>query len=224
MPDDRKGFSKREKRLLFFLAIFAFTAIMVVFAILPFNNRLHDERQNLASIEMEQTRIQNLLASEPSIIENHENAIMAHEELLERFLPEMHISDVGRLLTRICEEHDLEPIDQRLANPSAFGGNDDSAILTMNATMTVRGTYNNLKSLIDTIEQTEYMRISDVAFVVAESTRVGVVVIGDDYSEGYIVPVAASDVDFEIDRILLSFEVIMMREFEEEEETEEYEG
>jgi hypothetical protein len=194
MQTNTKGLSTREKKMLLFLAVFGTTALMVVFVIMPYFNRLQDERDALNALEMEQMRINILLASEQTLINNFDDAFEHYSETTQALITESHISEIGRMLTRICQEHGLMPIEQRLSNPVVFtdsdARDDDGGVLsTVSVSMSVRGSYNDLKRLLNTIEQTEYLRISRVSFS-----------IGDD-----------RDVT---ERIALNFEVVMLRELE----------
>jgi hypothetical protein len=185
MPTETKGLSIREKRLLIFLGAFAFTAVMVMFVIVPWFNQLDSERGILRALETEKTRVDVLLASEQNLLYSYDAAVSQYNEIKSRFVSESHISEVGRMLTRICQEHNLSPIDQRLSGPVAFS--EGNMILVVSAAMSVLGTYEDLKNLLDTIEQTEYLRVSRMSFAVrGEMTSA--------------------------ERISLSFEVIMIRE------------
>ena len=185
--ENQKGLTNREKKLLIFLAVFAFTAAMVMLVIMPLNNRLFDERATLGDLRVEKMRIDTLLARDASIRQNNQAAIQAYQDVNQRLLSESHISEIGRMLTRICQEHSLMPIDQRLTEPVRFGEGD--ALLIVSATMTVGGTYGDLKRLLNTVGDTEYLRVNGVSFSIAQ----------DEQSEQL--------------RISLGFEVIMIREF-----------
>ena len=166
---DKKGFSKREKRLLIFLFVFAITAAMVVLVIIPLYENIEDNRAEIGTLEFERMRVEVLLASEQSLRESHEEAQRIYLNARARYLAESHVSEIGRMLTRICLEHNLEPIEQRLSPAEASEHGD--AFLVVTAAMMVRGTYDDLKSLIDTVEEVEYLRISRIALTLGGDGR-----------------------------------------------------
>jgi len=182
--DEKKGLTKRETVMIILMLVVGFTAAMVVFVIIPLYETLQDERDMYNALSLERMQIDALLLTEPSIRDTHSYAVEWHEEISELFISEAHSSEIGRMLTRLCEEHGLPPIDQRMSNPVAFG----DAFLFMTVDMTVSGTYQDLKRLMDTVEHTEYLRIARVSFNLG----------GDDA--------------YRLDRISLSFEVTMIRD------------
>jgi hypothetical protein len=186
MQTEKKGFTKREKVLLILMAVIGFTALMVVYVILPFNNRLMDETERFHTLDMEKMQLQYLLSAEPGIRESHSVNIRNFDEARARFLNESHISEIGRMLTLLCAEHNLSYLDQRLSPPTI--PTEWDAFMVMSVTMTLSGTYSDLMRLLDTIETIEYLRVTRLSFNM------------DD--EG------------ELNRISIGFEVIMMQALE----------
>jgi len=157
-----KEITTRETGMLLLLLAIGFGAIMVIFVIIPLHNRLLDERGAYSFLYEERGQIDALLETEPIIRSIHAEAAASHKKLTARFLDESHLSQVGRMLTRLNEAHGLSPIDQRLSAPMEFEGGENFLFVT--ADMTVNGTYDDLKRLLDTVEQTEYLRISRISF------------------------------------------------------------
>ncbi|MCL2617601.1 MAG: hypothetical protein FWD98_00965 [Defluviitaleaceae bacterium] len=182
---EKKGISKREKVMLIFIAVFGVTALSVMYGILPLNETMEVRGAELSRLELERVNIEMLFATEETIAANHAEAAQAYTSLVAN-MPEKRISDVGFMLTQLVQEHYLAPIEQRLFGPSAFQGSD--ALQIISASMVVSGSYAALMSLMDTVEATDYLRISNMTFSFNES---GVA---------------------EINRINLSFEVLMVRD------------
>ena len=183
--EQKKGLTTREAKMLILLAVVGFGAVMVMFVIIPLYNHLQDERDIYNSLAMERVQIENLLLTESAIRNNHAEAAIHHSELLEIYFNEAHNSEIGRMLTRLCEDHGLFPVNQRISDPVAMETGGFFYTVTVN--MTLDGTYNELKNLLNTVERTGYLRISRVSFS-----------LGGDYWN-------------EIGRISLTFEVTMIR-------------
>jgi len=188
MQTGRKDLSKREKVMLLIMLVAGFTAIMVMIIIIPFYERLQDGLGYYGNLVNERAQVEAMLAAEPAIRESHVAAAQEYDEIRERFLSESHISEIGRMLTRLNEEHGLMPIEQRLSRPVEFGGGD--VFLVVSASKTVRGLYTSLTRLLDTVEQTDYLRVSQVNFSVGDGNM--------------------------LDRISINFEVAMMRDWAED--------
>ncbi|MCL2203037.1 MAG: type II secretion system protein M [Defluviitaleaceae bacterium] len=192
MSTEKKGFTKREKRLLILMGIVGFTALMVMYVIIPFHNRLQDERARYTTLAWERTQLQQLLAGDQRVRENNVAAMGHFYTARERFLNESHISEIGRMLTNLCLDHDLAVLSQRLS--AAEVHEEWTAFKVMSVDKMVSGSYRDIKRLMDTVEQTEYLRITRVSFS--------------------ILPLGDGEWEHTLDRVSLSLEVIMMRDLE----------
>ena len=172
---EKKGLSKREKWLLLIMVVFGVFALMVVYIIVPMNDELNDKETKRSELEFEKLRIEQTLMLESSTRDSLDEAKGTHKGVAARFLSESSVSEIGRMLTELCEEHNLFPISLNTTAPVGFttGGKDreeaaklaaESAFSIVTASMTVSGGYDSLKSLLDTAEQTEYLRVSRVSF------------------------------------------------------------
>jgi len=186
---ERKGFTKREKRLLLLMAVVGFSALMIVYVILPFFNRLQDENDRYSELTFEQMQMQMLFMRAPVIHNEHADALQQLEAARERFLNEAHISEIGRMLTALCEAHNLNVINQQLASPVV--PEEFDAFLVMPVTMTLNGMYDDLNRLLDTVYNIEYLRITRVSFNMNRTE--------EDLWGRYL------------ERVSVSFEVIMMQ-------------
>jgi len=202
MQADKKNLSKREKRLVMLLAVVGLFAVMVMYVIIPLFNKLEDKINLHDTMTIEKGRIEASIATEVSIRDALDTAASEHGKLMANYISESHMSDIGRMLTGLCENHRLSPIDQKLSSPKPlFPGDkadDDgdaeasSAFLAVTAAMTVSGGYRELKSLLDTVEKTDYIRVVRVSF-------------------GRSDPVTS-----EFDRIMIYFEVKMLKDIAED--------
>ena len=172
MQADKKGLSKREKRLILLLAVVVLFAVTAMYVIVPLFNKLEDRIDEYNTLSLEKTRIESIIATELSTRAALDTAAAEHDELMANYLSESLLSEIGRMLTGLCEEHRLSPIDQRLSAPKPLvtGDEGDSGatvnpgFLVVSATMTIRGSYDDLKSLLNTVDKTDYIRVSRVSF------------------------------------------------------------
>jgi len=214
MKTEKKGFSKREIRLLLMALSVALLAFMVIYVYIPLFDELNDKTSEYNELMLDRVHIDSMLASESSTRENHKAAIMRHDSYSSRFLSQSLISGIGRMLTDLCLSHRLQPITQLLSAPMDFSvvsnedgvgdiydaiagssdtdsdpADDETVFLIVSASMSVRGSYNDLKLLLDSVENTGYIRVSRVSF---ESD--------------------AEAPDAILDRIMINFQITMLRE------------
>ena len=190
--NEKKGFTKREKRLILFMAVIGFTALMVVYVIIPFFNRLQDENDRYNALSLEQMQLNILLNNAPVIRENNEKALNDFYEARERFFNEAHMNDIGQRMTNLCLAHNLSVQSQRLT--AATTSPAWNAFMIMPVQMNVSGSYENLKRLLDTVADTEYLRITRIAFNMLAAQA-------EDRFQG-------------VERVTIHFEVIMMKDLE----------
>jgi len=167
---EKQGLSKREKMLLLVVGSVGLLAVMVQFVFLPMSNQLSAKRDTYDSLLMEKARIETSLATEANIRAKRDAALAAYHAISARFPYDSSSTVVGQLLTALCESHGLTPSDQKLSAPAVFSPDGvlrtagDPAFTTVSVTMTVLGAYDDLKDVLDAVEQTDYLRISRVSF------------------------------------------------------------
>ena len=194
MQTEKRGLSKREKRLLMALVIIAFTAGMVLYIILPLYSLLHDEEEELGELVLERVQVDTSLAAESYIRDLRNTAAEQHDENSARYLNESLSNEIGRMLTVICEAHKLQPIEQKLSAPKDFAiegsdedENKESVFLVVTAAMTLYGDYGDLLRLLDYMTLIDYIRVSRVSHT------------------------WSTDLERERDRITIDFEVTMLK-------------
>ena len=163
--DEKKpgSLTKREAVLLTLLAVFGFGAVMIMLVILPGIGAIQDNRQLLGELETNRISIQNLMLSQDLLVERLEEAEEQHIEFINMFVAHnTHSAEIGRMLVQLGEAHNLENIDQRLDTPSNFQAANN--IYFMTVTMNFRGLYQDMLSLLNTVEASDYLRISRVNF------------------------------------------------------------
>ena len=148
--------------MLVFLAFFALTIGGIVYAIMPMYLNFEEAREELARIEDAWAQQTMLLASEAGIRAANEQAYENFNEAAEQFLLEAHASEIGRMMIALLSDHGLTSLDQRLFEPVINGD-----IATIETAMSLQGSYDNLKRLFDTIENTPYIRITRLSFSVS---------------------------------------------------------
>ena len=201
MQTEKKSLSKREQVMMLALVVIAVVAVMILYVIIPSYNKLIDKTDELNDLEFERIQVISSIAAEVSIRDNHDTLVAQHGINSSRFLAESMASEIGRMLTSLCDMHELQPIDQSLQPPVDFfiepdedtGSNapapgKDSVFLITTATMTLRGEYYNLMRLLDTVERIDYIRISRVTYVKSQ------------------------DVTLSADRMVVQFEVTMLKD------------
>ena len=220
MQTEKKGLSRREKVLLIVMLVFGSFALMTMFVILPLYNQLNDMNTEYGYLETERMQTEVKLAAEAVARDNYTNVYNALILNSERFLNPSLSNEIGRMLTSLCERYGLQPISQQLSAPKDFvpagaGGSgnvsgsnsgsnssnnsgnssgnnsgDGSVFLIVSASMAVKGTYDELKDLLDAVENIEYFRVTRVSF--SRNT---------------------TDTELPLDRISLNFEVTMLKDF-----------
>jgi hypothetical protein len=162
MQAEKKNLNKREKVLLLLLVVVGLFAGVVLYVIVPFYNELLEKQSEYDALLLNKMQIELSLNAEDATREEHASAVERHREISARFLSESLSSDIGRMLNNLCADHDLRWVNQSISAPRDF--DDGSVFVIVSAAMTVRGTYIDLKRLLDTVDQIEYIRISSVSF------------------------------------------------------------
>jgi len=171
MHTEKKGLTKREKVLLLVLIFMATFALMVVYVIIPLYNHLEDLRTEHNLLQIEQTRVEALIANENNLRDGRNQAVDQHKSDSARFLDESHASEIGRMLTVLCETHGLNPLSQVLNDPKDFkideddDSDRDTVFTILTANMVLDGNYQDLLRLLDTVEEIDYLRISNMAYI-----------------------------------------------------------
>jgi len=195
MVTEKKGLTKREKVMLLLLLVVGLFAIMVMYVIIPLYNSLEEKRAELINLQLEQSRVQAVMASEGNIGNNRNDVVNRFEFESNRYLPDSHSSEIGRMLNQLCQRYDLRWVDQVINDPKPFvmqnseNSAEDSIFLITSATMTTTGDFQRLKALLDAVEKIDYIRISSVSYV---------------WNDDIEMPIS--------DRIKIGFEVTMLKD------------
>ena len=218
MQTEKKGFSKREKRLLLLLVVVALFAVMVMYIIVPLYNQLNDKTVMIGNLTMEKNRIETTIRYEDKARENRDAAYARYAEQQERFLNESLSNEVGRLLTSLCEDHALRPVSQKLSPARVFSTDgkvdesNDSVFLVISASMTVRGNYDSLKKMLGTVGETDYLRISRVSFDIPSTAQQEDAAGAGTGSAQGAQPGATQEERYDLDRLTVYFEVTMIKD------------
>ena len=184
MQTEKKSLTKREQTMMLALVVIAVFAVMILYVIIPSYNDLIDRQDELNALEFEKVNIVAAITAESYIRDNYDTAVTQHRVTTRGFLTESMTNEIGRMLTRLCETHDLQTINQDLSQPVDFYidksdgadtvNNDDyrknnTVFLVQTATMTLEGLYDDLLRLLDTVEGIEYIRISRVTYAKSQN-------------------------------------------------------
>ena len=163
-----KKLTKREKKLLMIVAVVGPLLLMVQFVILPLNDELADKSAELVRLTDERMDIEMTIAQEPLLRIDFDDAIVGYRELRDTLLSEYLSNEVGREITTLVEGHGFIALSQDITPHENFIREgitaSSAAITTTTITQTIRGPYDNLTSLMDSVEEISYVRITRVAF------------------------------------------------------------
>jgi len=162
----KKGMSKREKIMILAVVFFAVTVGIIMYIIIPLNEHLNERRSEYQTLSNEKFNIEMLLRAEAANQEHHITAALNYENINERFLRESHLNGIGRMLTNLVHSFNLRALDQRLSPPSV--SSESSIFLISQSSMTVSGTFDNLMEFLDYIYKMEYLRVTNIIFMVRE--------------------------------------------------------
>jgi len=173
MQTEKKGLAKREKVMLFIMVVVGLFALMVMYVIIPLYNQLGDLQTEYSTLQAEKTRIDTMIAAENGIRDGRNQAVERHKTESIKYPDESHASEIGRMLTVLCETHGLIPVSQTLSDPKDFNvdgnakpaaGDPEPVFVVMSAAMVLNGSYQNLMRLMDTVEEMDHIRISSFAY------------------------------------------------------------
>ena len=207
MQTEKKNLGKRERILLFLLILVALLAVMIMWVIIPLYDQLQEKQAEHSSLLLEKSRIDTILAAEDSIREERNNVVGRHDSGSARYLHESHSSEIGRMLTMLCQQHGLIPVDQKLEDPVDFvipdddesnGSNEeekDTVFLITSATMSLNGQYADLMRLLNAVEDIYYIRISKLSYTRSDNPETMVL---DKVTVGFEVTMI-KDIDYSRD-------------------------
>ncbi|MCL2663355.1 MAG: type II secretion system protein M [Oscillospiraceae bacterium] len=203
MVTEKKGFSKREKIMLFVLIVVAILTVLIMYVIIPMFNHLQDRQERHGLLQTDKAWVDSILATAGNIRDGRNDAVARHELESARFLDEAHSSEVGRMLTQLCQRYGLLPVNLVMTDPLDFfvpqedGATVDedfkTVFLVSSATMTVGGTYGDLKNLLDAVDEIDYIRITSLAYIWEANT--GDAAHPDRITIGFDVTMLKDDID-----------------------------
>lgn len=185
----KTGFTKREKIMIMGASIFILVFLSFQYVIKPLNNQYIEKSEEYENLDVEKTLLDVALGNETAAYSNHENAEKTFNEIKTRYPLLMPNEKLDRILTEICLDNKLTPVTLGISdavgfvpekteeeNSSEETQKQDSAeepedaivkspvFSVVTATMTLKGDYNSLKSLIAAIDKMDYIRISRLSF------------------------------------------------------------
>lgn len=153
-----KPLTKREKALLYALAIIAVVAGMVMLVILPAQERSDALDDEIFTAQTQLDAMNLLIARTESI----QSDIAGYEEKIDAeakyFLPVMDSDDLDKYITGLLQEHGL--VAQSLAISADGAQTDDDMIQTYQVSVVARGQISQFTALIETVKGIDGVRVS----------------------------------------------------------------
>ena len=180
--------SKREKRLLFALAIIAIVSGGVFFFILPMYRSYASGTEMYDNLQFEKYETEIKLMNEGLTQAAYQNVVNIVYEIFD-YYPSLYASeDIDRKLTGLCLESGMMPLALSMSAPQPLelSEMDNDMFISVTANMRVNGGFDSLKQLIALTENTGTIRITNIGLNVNKQ-------------EGFDAPLD----------IMLTFEVIM---------------
>ncbi len=165
----KSGLSKREKLLILIVAVILILFVGLQFVIAPLYNNFIAKTNELSELRTEKEMLDNKLANEATARAKHETALKDYEDIKLIYKTALANEDMDHLLTGLCLESGLSPMtlgisDSKpltpITNDKQAGSEVIAAFSATEATMTLNGSYNSVKTLITKVEGMESLRIT----------------------------------------------------------------
>ena len=178
MQIDKKGLTKREKRLILLLIILSLVVGTLNLIIMPLVDRLTEKSEEFYALDFERMRVTLAMNSESNDRKRHADAIQKYEQIQSDYLSETQTNEIGRILNELCAAHNLRPTALSLSDCRDYLDPDiesadeypSAAFSIISADMTVSGKYSDLKSLLDAVKDIPYLRVSNCSFSLNSDT------------------------------------------------------
>ena len=190
MQTGKRTLSKKEKRLLFGAGIIGFVLIMYMYVITPLNEQIESKTAEYETLSSQWRVIETQLRTENEIRESRDELMEQYYEVRDSYLDEALNQEIGREMTLMVREHDFLEVSQSISALSNFtsgGITGDPVFSVLPITMSVRGGYDEIKGILDTMEETPYNSI--ISFAISDSR----------------------EDEFDVDMVSLNFRLIMFR-------------
>lgn len=150
--------SKREKGMLYLLAIVAIIAAAVLLVIQPQMDRGDQLDADIASRQTELTDMQNVVLQAQGLEDKIAETQKAIEEAEEAFLPKMSNDDLDKYITGLIQSKGLTAAELTMTESEEQSLSE--AVSVMKVDVVARGYASQFNALIDTVAQTKGIRLS----------------------------------------------------------------
>lgn len=197
-----KSISQRDKKILFFVALFVVAVAGIKFLVLPtFNNIKEAKKQNIVLIEQQQ-KMENEINNLEAYKRQLKNIDIEYINTKEKVFNNFKEYDMDKSLTQIMNDNGVEPTrlninsvngitiesynSKSVGEDSKFGiiSDDNSKIKAANVTITSAGPAKNALKLLNAIDSQSgiFIQQSDISFS-ADQTKITVdvsLILGDN--------------------------------------------
>lgn len=184
--------SNREKNLIFALSLIVIIFLGVQFLFLPQFNSHNMKKTEYADLMTRKTEVEMRIASEPATRQNYDTSKQEYEQIKTRYPVKMDNEAVDNLVTGVTMRNQLAPLQLEIKDATQLeldkispetkdtqASSEDkqmSVFYIGTATISLDGTYESLKWLINEVAGIDNLRISRVSIQGAINT--GTVTIG----------------------------------------------
>ena len=184
----KKGLTKREKLLILVAGTGAVLFLAVYFVIIPLYNSWSDKQEEYQLLLDEKAEMEIKLSLAPMTRSGYDSARSTLNETSKRYPFVMPNEDLYGQLTILYRNCRLASSGLSVApnatpySPDQQAASQSAVVYTQTATLTLAGTYDNLKTFIDRIEAMDQLRINRISFSIQEamtelgSSRISVIV------------------------------------------------
>jgi len=187
----KMNISKREKILLFAVALLVILYLSIQFAIIPLATRYFDGLDQRSYLAQEKYEADDKLHNSQIIQMENEDAQKRFEDIKQEYPLLVPNEEIDTLLTNLCLKHYLRPTSLRISlppepTPPAEGEEPaeetpEALFTVVTATMLVTGKYESLSSLLDEVDTKQFIRITKLGYTASrpedppETSRINIV-------------------------------------------------
>ena len=194
----KQELSKREKILFFSAGLLVLLYLAVQFAILPLARRYVEGLQMRDFVIQEKADVQADFNNKSTIESSNKNADERFLAIKQQYPLLVPNEVVDTTLTNLSIKSGLSPMGFSIKTPSAnsqvaAGAEEQDAaaglFTVVNATMNVTGTYASITNLLDSVDEMQYIRVTNLNYTTNrqdETSNVGLITI--DFELTYITP------------------------------------
>jgi hypothetical protein len=164
------GLSKRERLLIFVAAVIAVVFLTGQFALIPMYTHYTEISEEYDILLMEKIHLDMKIMNEALTTMNYERAVEKFDEINKAYPIDMPNTEIASTLTELCQRSGFSSIFSLAVSPRNVLSEDIYAFSSASVSMSLNGSYGALRTLIDTLEEIDYIRISQISFAGLQPT------------------------------------------------------